>query len=305
MANEPIPPQHESDQHRHELHQHRHELINHLVALTERPLIYLSFVWVGLILLSYLHKVDRLLEFLSYAIWAIFVLDFIVKFVIAPDKPSFLKHHWLAAISLILPAFRMFAVFRALRLLWTANALGTTSLLQIIASMNRGLTAVRGTMGRRGVGPVAAFTGIVVLLGAAGMLQFESQTALRAAGFDAATSATGLHSYGDALWWTCMILTTIGSAYFPNTAEGRLLCIVLALYGLAVFGYLTSALASYFVGKDREEGVTTAGTGAQQPAGVGESRKEVEALRAQTQQLLQQIDRLSALLPEQPQKSAE
>jgi voltage-gated potassium channel len=100
-------------------------------------------------------------------------------------------------------------------------------------------------MGRRGVGPVAAFTAIVVFLGATGMLQFESPDALRASGLGPDIATTGIRSYGDAVWWTCMILTTIGSAYFPNTAEGRVLSIVLALYGLAVFGYLTSALASY------------------------------------------------------------
>jgi voltage-gated potassium channel len=27
--------------------------------------------------------------------------------------------------------------------------------------------------------------------------------------------------YGNALWWTAMVMTTIGSDYFPKTAEGR------------------------------------------------------------------------------------
>jgi voltage-gated potassium channel len=289
MTNEPEPVHHE-------LRQQRHELLQHLVELTEKPLIYLSFVWVALVALSYLHRVNRILEVLSYAIWAIFALDFVVKLLVAPDKVGFLKAHWLAVISLVLPAFRMFAIFRALRLLWTVNALGTTSLLQIILSMNRGLNAVRGVMGRRGVGPVAAFTGIVVLLGAAGMLQFENPVALRGAGVDPSIAATGLRSYGDAVWWTCMILTTIGSAYFPITAEGRVLCIVLALYGLAVFGYLTSALASYFIGKDREEGAQTGAV--REDANGSDAREEIEALRSEVQRTLERIDRLATLLPD-------
>ncbi len=49
-----------------------------------------------------------------------------------------------------------------------------------------------------------------------------------------------------------MLLTSIGSDYFPKTAEGRVLCFVLALYGFAVFGYVTASLATFFVGRDAE-----------------------------------------------------
>jgi voltage-gated potassium channel len=62
----------------------------------------------------------------------------------------------------------------------------------------------------------------------------------------------GFTSFGDALWWTSMLLTTMGSAYWPVTAEGRVLCILLAVYAFAVFGYITAAFASFFVGRDTE-----------------------------------------------------
>jgi len=39
-----------------------------------------------------------------------------------------------------------------------------------------------------------------------------------------------------------MIITTLGSAYWPETAEGRMLCVLLALYSFTVFGYVTAAL---------------------------------------------------------------
>ena len=32
-----------------------------------------------------------------------------------------------------------------------------------------------------------------------------------------------------------MLLTSLGSKYWPRTAEGRVLCFILALYGFAVF----------------------------------------------------------------------
>jgi voltage-gated potassium channel len=50
-----------------------------------------------------------------------------------------------------------------------------------------------------------------------------------------------------------MLLTTIGSEYWPRTPEGRLLCLLLSLYAIGVFGYITAALASFFVDRDRED----------------------------------------------------
>ncbi len=47
-----------------------------------------------------------------------------------------------------------------------------------------------------------------------------------------------------------MLLTSLGSEYWPRTLEGRLLCFLLALYGFAVFGYITASFASFFVGRD-------------------------------------------------------
>jgi voltage-gated potassium channel len=45
----------------------------------------------------------------------------------------------------------------------------------------------------------------------------------------------------------------MGSEYWPQTPEGRILCFILALYAFAVFGYLTAVLATFFVGRDAED----------------------------------------------------
>ena len=49
-----------------------------------------------------------------------------------------------------------------------------------------------------------------------------------------------------------MIMTTLGSEYWPQTPEGRVLCIILSLFAFAVFGYITAAIATFFVGQDAE-----------------------------------------------------
>jgi voltage-gated potassium channel len=83
---------------------------------------------------------------------------------------------------------------------------------------------------------------MVTITGAAGMYRFELD----------APGGPGLADYGTALWWTAMLLTTMGSDYWPRTPEGRVLCLLLAIYAFAVFGYVTAAIAAYFVGKDQQ-----------------------------------------------------
>ena len=71
-------------------------------------------------------------------------------------------------------------------------------------------------------------------LGAAGMFSLEAHAAT--------TGTMGFADYGDALWWTAMLMTTIGSAYWPLTAPGRVLAFMLSVYSLGVFGYLDTTL---------------------------------------------------------------
>ena len=111
---------------------------------------------------------------------------------------------------------------------------------EIVGTANRSMNALRKNLRRRGLGYVLGTTALVVLLGAGGMLAFEP----------ASEVTGGFKSYGDALWWTAMLITTMGTDFWPRTLEGRLLCFLLALYGFTMFGYLTASFASFFVGRD-------------------------------------------------------
>ena len=88
---------------------------------------------------------------------------------------------------------------------------------------------------------VGGMTGLITLVGAAGMSAFEQP----------------LRNYGTSLWWTAMMMTTMGSDYYPRTGAGRLLCLLLAIYAFAIFGYITAALASFLVHRDPQEAKST------------------------------------------------
>lgn len=223
-------------------------LLRRIEATLEIPMIVLGLVWLALLIVDLGWGLSPALEFLGLAIWIIFIADFVIKFVLAPAKLHYLRSNWLTALALLLPALRVFRVFRAFRALRAARALRGVRLARLLTSLNRGMKAIGGTMQRRGFAYVALLTLAVTFAGAAGMYAFESDAAPR-----------GLSSYGEALWWTAMVMATMGSEYWPVTTEGRILCLLLALYAFTVFGYVTATLASFFIGRDAQAHVGVAG----------------------------------------------
>lgn len=218
----------------------RWETLAQLDRWLRTPMLILSLAWLLLVITELVWGTSRLLETFGIAIWIIFLLEFALRLALAPDRPGFLRRNWLTVVALLVPALRL---FRALRILRAARALRGMRLVRIVGTANRGMNALRSALKRRKLGYVVALTSVVALLGAAGMLAFEPASEVEG----------GFTSYGDALWWTGMLLTTMGSAFWPVTTEGRILCLLLSLYGFGVFGYITASFASFFLGRDAAE----------------------------------------------------
>lgn len=246
-----------------ELDRERYELLQRLDDWLETPMLILAFVWLALLVGELIWGESLGFEVLGTTIWVIFILHFTVEFILAPEKGAYLKNNWLTAISLLIPALRIFRIFRVVRLLQVTRVGRGLRLFRVVSSLNRGMRALRASLERRGFGYVIALTILVVFAGAAGMYTFENEV------------PGGLNSYGKALWWTAMIMTTMGSQYWPQTFEGQLLCFILALYAFAVFGYVTATLATFFVGRDAENSEAEV-AGDRELAAL---RKEVRALR--------------------------
>jgi voltage-gated potassium channel len=235
----------------------RYEILEQVENWLEVPVIILGFFWLVLLVIELIWGLTPFLNALVYFIWAIFVFDFFLRFFLAPRKREFLQRNWLTALSLPLPALRLFQIFRFMQILRLARATRGIRLVKVVASVNRGMRGLSNTMARRGFGYAMALTLLVVLVGAAGMHAFER-------------FSPGFETYGNALWWSAMMLTTVGSPFEPLSAEGRLLAFLLAVYSIAVFSYITASLASFFVGQEAE---------AEDSNMVG--AKTIEALRAE------------------------
>jgi len=215
----------------------RIELLSQLDDLFDFPLILLSIIWLILIIINYVYGLSPFLKTLSLVIWGIFIIDFLVELEIAPKKKDYLKKNWIVVLSLFLPVLRVLRLFSGLRIINFANFVQSFTLARIISSFNESIRTIREVIKQKGLKYILFLTFLIIFLGAAGMYNFERG---------------GLNSYWDAVWWTAMIMTTIGSDYWPKTVEGRILAFLLSVYAFAIFGYITAALASLLIGKKEE-----------------------------------------------------
>ncbi|RYZ26943.1 MAG: potassium channel protein [Chitinophagaceae bacterium] len=245
------------------LRSERKKLLSSVERLLEGPMVFLGFVWLILLVIELVWGLSRTLEYLSVAIWGIFIFDFLLKFFLAPIKLRFLKTNWLTAISLVIPAIRLFRLLRILRLLRGVR------LIKIVASLNRSMKSLGATMKRRGFAYVLMLALVVTFGGAAGMFAIENGN-------------PGFENFGMALWWTAMRVITAGSDFWPATAEGRGLAFILSLFGYGVFGYVTATLATFFIGRDAEEKDTPV-------AGA----KEVDELKQMIISLTEKVDSIN------------
>ena len=219
--------------------QERWAVLHDLEQWLEKPMFALGVAWLALLVVEFTVGLSPALEWATWIIWGVFVTDFVLRLLLAPDKSAYLRNNVLTAVSLLVPALRILRIFRAARLLGAARTVRGLRLVKVVGTLNRGMRSLGRTFRRRGVGYVLTLTTVVVLIGAAGILSFERDVA-----------GSRIASYGDALWWTVMIMTTMGSEYFPASPEGRILCVILAVYAFAVFGYVTATLATYFIDND-------------------------------------------------------
>jgi len=242
----------------------RWRMLLELEAWLETPMQILSLAWLALVVVELAWAPSRFFTGLGLAIWGIFIVEFALRFFLAPGKWAFLKRNPITLIALAAPAFRFLTMLRMLRVLRFARGL---RLVRVIGTANRGLKALSKSFGRRGLGYVVAATVAVTLLGAAGMLSLEPSSEVPG----------GFVDFGHALWWTAMVVATMGSDFWPRTGEGRLLCLLLTIYGFTIFGYIAASLAAFFIEQESKAKDSNV-AGASEMAAL---RAEIAALRAE------------------------
>jgi voltage-gated potassium channel len=113
--------------------------------------------------------------------------------------------------------------------------------------------------------------------------------------FDQDEPDASIETFGDALWWSATMITTINIDMDAVSPEARVIAILQRIFAVSVFGFVTATIASYLVGRSVEERATAA---AAEPtaeivrAELAALRRENTALRDDVAAMRESIEQL-------------
>ena len=88
-----------------------------------------------------------------------------------------------------------------------------------------------------------------------------------------------IHNFGDALWWACVTITSVGYGDIaPITLLGRFIAVGVMIAGIALLGTVTATLASFFIDRVADE---TKEDSDETQAALATLTAEILALRAE------------------------
>ncbi|MEV5162634.1 ion channel [Streptomyces sp. NPDC053728] len=153
------------------------------------------------------------------ATWLLFVVDYGVRLRLSGLGARFVHSHWLDTVVVILP------LLRPLRM------------VQVYMAVQKRTDRPRLSLYAR----VMAYASLT-----AGLLGFSCALAVYYQEREA--SGASIRTFGDAVWWACATLTTVGYGdAVPVTPWGRVIAAFLMACGLALLGAVTGSFSSWLV----------------------------------------------------------
>jgi voltage-gated potassium channel len=173
----------------------------------------------------------------DWAIWLVFLADYVIMGALAVDRRRYLRQNYLG-LAIVLVTFPLLPSL--LGLVRLARLVRVLRLVRLVLVASRGLPALRATLGRRGFIYVVSVTALLVLVAGAFMSAIEPETVK--GGFWAG------------VWWAIATVTTVGYGDIsPSTPLGRVAATLLMLAGIGLASTLAAAVAAHFVHVDQHD----------------------------------------------------
>ncbi|MFZ0490294.1 MAG: hypothetical protein WBV11_00320 [Salegentibacter sp.] len=113
----------------------------------EIPMFLFALIWLYLFVKEMISGLGWLGGVLIYVIWGLFVIEYILKLILAPRRLRFIKHNWITLLALVVPALRIFRIFNALTVLGSVQVVTTTNIIRAVTSGKRFLSALKEAQG--------------------------------------------------------------------------------------------------------------------------------------------------------------
>lgn len=202
---------------------------------------------------------------LFWVLWGVHLLEYVVKIAISQNRLAYVRGHWLALLTALLPFLGFLRAFKGV-----GGRLFDAAHLAILK--------------QRQLGKLALITVQVVFIAAVIELVLEQHA-----------KGSNITTWLDALYWSATTVTTVASQFAPVTTGGEVVSFLLMLYAVLVFTYFMSSLASALIGGDQQTQAAAqhGAEGQQGPASPTQARairltdQEIEALRS----ILHQVER--------------
>ena len=190
---------------------------------------------------------DGYLNIIQMILWGLFAADYCVRLYLAPRRLYFITHNLMNLAIVLLPAWRIVS-FLAMIHLTTNRQYKRLSELAV---------------------KLFGYTAIFIIMFALAIYSVESSE-----------PGAMIRDLPTAYWWTFTTLATVGYGdVYPITGIGRVIAVVVMLYGVGMVAVATGALASWIIEKIG-----------------GREEQEYPATKADVDDLHQEISELRALL---------
>lgn len=202
------------------------------VSNTEGPMLVITILWLPILIIPLVRPVHgtvaEAFAVIDYMVWALFAVEYMAKFALAPNRKLFFRTHLLDLLIVAVPFFRPARMGRLITLL----RLGRIGVLAG-GILERG----RKVMTHKGVHFVLLAVAIIVFA-SAGLVTITERAA----------HGGNIHNLGQGLWWAMVTVTTVGYGdRYPVSPFGQGVAVMLMLVGIGLIGVLTATVASYFV----------------------------------------------------------
>jgi voltage-gated potassium channel len=204
----------------------RHDLVDRIERITKYPMALLGVTWLAIaiiILTTDAHgSASKSLVGTLFVVWAILLVEYLVRLVVTPDRRGYLKRRWVEPATVVVPPLQG----------WHLVGMEKMSII-----LHEGELRVEAILKHHSLFRVLIAAALTLFLGAWLVLLFEENA-----------KGSNIHDYPDALWWAIVTVTTVGYGdRFPVSEGGRAVAVVLMLVGIGLIGVLTATVASVFI----------------------------------------------------------